>query len=145
MLRLWELKVRNSFHFNESKRLISDVGCRVGQVRVIFRLPEVLGVLKQPSPLFWNVEEPLAYVQWFSRFKKQPDPNNNMYAVEWAKDSKGGIQGAVVPLTNIRQCCMLSPATKVWDPEWESHSVIDECKRFYVNNFQSNYSYYTIY
>src|ERR1700742_3742797 len=123
--------------------LISALGCRAGQVRIIFCLPSVLGVstIKQSSPACWNVKEPLAYIQWFSKFKKEPDSNNKMYVVERAMDTKGQIQGAVVPLTNIRQCCMLSPATKDWDPDWESHMVIDQCKRFFVNNFQSKYSY----
>lgn len=114
---------------------------------MIFRLPEALGVLKQRSPLWWNVEETLVYVHWFSKFKKEPGSNNGMYVVEWAKATKDQeqIQGAVVPLANVRQCCMLSPASPTWDPNWESHLVLDQCRRFYVNNFQSNYSYYTIY
>lgn len=114
-------------------------------MRVIFRLPKLLGDFKQPSPSWWNVEEPLAYVIWFSRFKANPDPYNKMYAVDRAKDSPEKIQGAVIPLANIRQCCMLSPATKDWDASWDSHSVLDQGKRFFVNNFQSQYTYGTIY
>lgn len=140
-------KVRNLSLLDLRKTLISALGCRAGQLRVIFCLPEFLGVstMKRPSPSWWNVKEPLVYVQWFSKFRKEPDSHNQMYIVDWARDAKGEIQGMVVPLTNIRQCCMLSPATKDWDCDWESHTVIDQCKRFFVNNFQSKYSYYTIY
>lgn len=119
----------------------------MGQIRVIFRLPQVLGAsaLKQPSPSWWKVEEPLVYVHWFSRFKNRPDPHNQMYIIEKVKDSKGQIPGAIIPLANVRQGCMLSPASKDWSHEWKSHTILDQCKRFFVNNLQSKYSYCTIY
>lgn len=68
-----------------------------------------------------------------------------MYVIEWAKDAKGQVQGAVIPLKNVRQCCMVSPASKAWSHEWESNTILDEIDKFYVNSFQSNYTYGTIY
>lgn len=122
-------------------------GCRVGQVRIIFCLPRFLGpsALQQPSPPWWNVEEPLVYIHWFSRFRSRLNPDNQMYVIEWAKDAPGQIQGAVIPLRNVRQGCMVSPTTKGWSHEWKSHTILNETDKFYVNSFQSKYTYGTIY
>lgn len=101
--------------------------------------------MKQTSPKYWNVDETLVYVQWFSKFKNTPDPNNKMFVIQQAKDTNGQIRGAVIPLTHVRQGCMLSPASKEWSHEWKSQSILDQCSRFFVNNFQSKYTFCTIY
>lgn len=96
------------------------------------------------APIGWPAH-PLAYVTWFTRFKPFPDNDTGMYRIEPAKDSKAQAQGMVIPLTDIRQSCMLTPGRTTWDPTWTSNNVLDTCDSFLVNNMQSKYTYQTIY
>ncbi|KAJ3831945.1 hypothetical protein F5878DRAFT_548875, partial [Lentinula raphanica] len=121
-------------------------GCRAARLRVIFRLPQLVlnsGFLVN-APARWPKEH-LAYVTWYSRFKSSPDPSTGMYKVEPVIGSNGVPQGAIVPLANIRQNCMLVPSKKSWDKHWNSDNILDECPSFFVNNLQTKYSYQTIY
>lgn len=128
---------------------MSDVkpsGCRVARLKVLFRLPVAVewDGIQRAAPPEWP-KYPLAYVTWFSRFKSTPDNDTGMYRVEPAKDSKGQAQGAIIPLANIRQSCMLTPSRTVWDRTWTTDNILDRCDSFLVNNLQSKYSYQTIY
>jgi hypothetical protein len=73
-----------------------------------------------------------------------------MYRVSKAFDAQGQPQGAVIPLSNIRQSCMLTPVFKDSDiqPEeekrWRSDNVLDLADTFWVNNWASKYMYQTI-
>ena len=96
------------------------------------------------APSYWPTE-PLAYVTWFSRFKGGPDPTTGMYRVDPSIDSHGLPQGAILPLANIRQGCMLVPCKSTWDESWSSTGILDQCSSFFVNNLQSKYTYQTIY
>ncbi|KAJ3816303.1 hypothetical protein F5880DRAFT_1494435, partial [Lentinula raphanica] len=123
-------------------------GCRAARLRVIFRLPQMI---KDPdsgfpvkAPAHWPKEH-LAYVTWYSRFKSSPDKATGMYKVEPSIGSNGVPLGAVIPLSNIRQNCMLVPSKAVWDNHWDSDNILDECSSFFVNNLQSKYTYQTIY
>ncbi|KAJ3727562.1 hypothetical protein C8R42DRAFT_638742 [Lentinula raphanica] len=123
-------------------------GCRAARLRVIFRLPQMI---KDPdsgfpvkAPAHWPKEH-LAYVTWYSRFKSSPDKATGMYKVEPSIGSNGVPLGAVIPLSNIRQNCMLVPSKAVWDNHWDSDNILDECSLFFVNNLQSKYTYQTIY
>ncbi|KAJ3817959.1 hypothetical protein F5880DRAFT_1492136, partial [Lentinula raphanica] len=119
---------------------------RVARLRVIFRLPhsidhddfEVNTTSKWP-------QEPLGYVTWYTRFKPAPDQATGMYRVEPAMASNGMPLGAIIPLSNIRQSCMLVPGKTSWDASWNSENVLDECSSFFVNNLQTKYTYQTIY
>ncbi|KAJ3747404.1 hypothetical protein DFH05DRAFT_1457774 [Lentinula detonsa] len=90
-----------------------------------------------PASSQWP-RDPLAYVTWFTRFKTSPDHNTLMYRVEPAKDSKGQAQGSIIPLTDIRQSCMLTPGRTTWDKTWNTESILDKCDSLFVNNLQSN-------
>ena len=89
--------------------------------------------------------EPMVYVTWFTHFTATPDNNTGMYRVKPAKDSKGLPQGSIIPLTDIRQSCMLTPSQTAWDGLWNTENILDKCDSFFVNNLQSKYSYETIY
>ena len=55
-------------------------------------------------------------------------------------------EAMVIPLANIRQGCMLFPDfTQGVQPDWNSKNVLDLGRTFFVNNWQSKYSYQTIY
>jgi hypothetical protein len=135
--------------FNSLSRLGSDewmLGCRVGRLKIIFCLPQTVNRdgFMVSAPQGWP-KEPLAYVTWFSRFNTSPDDNTLMYRVGPAFDSKGEAQGSIIPLTNIRQSCMLTPSKAAWDVSWNTANVLDSCPSFFVNNLQSKYTYQTIY
>ncbi|KAJ3968323.1 hypothetical protein EV361DRAFT_777217, partial [Lentinula raphanica] len=73
------------------------------------------------------------------------DPATGMYRVEPSISSNGIPHGAIIPLSDIRQSCMLVPGKSSWDRSWNSDNILDECSSFFVNNLQSKYSYQTIY
>lgn len=118
----------------------------MARLKLIFRLPSVVDRDGFPSPAPWNwPTEPLAYITWYTRFKGSADANTGMYRVEPAKDAKGQAQGAIIPLSQIRQSCMLTPSKATWDESWTTQNILDKCDSFFVNNLQSKYSYQTIY
>ncbi|KAJ3966097.1 hypothetical protein EV361DRAFT_809606, partial [Lentinula raphanica] len=115
-------------------------------LRVVFRLPKMVhrqgSLVNPPAP--WP-QEHLAYVTWYSRFKPSPDDATGMYKIEPTVGSNGVPQGAVIPLSNIRQNCMLVPSKASWGEDWNSDNILDRCSSFFVNNLQSKYTYQTIY
>ncbi|KAI5895723.1 uncharacterized protein SCHCODRAFT_02620197 [Schizophyllum commune H4-8] len=61
----------------------------------------------------------------------------------------GFTPGTIKSLANIRQICMLTPSygTRLdisSQASWTSDNVLDECDRFLLNNFQSMYTYKTL-
>jgi hypothetical protein len=55
------------------------------------------------------------------------------------------VQGAILPLSRIRQSCMLFPAFPAVVPtHWTATNVLDHATSFLVNNWLSKYSYQTI-
>lgn len=121
-------------------------GTRIGRVRVIFRLPEMVTVgngLPIASPVRWP-KEPLAYIEWYQSLPKNPDKNHGMYIVR--KQTSLHPQCSIVPITNIRQGCMLIPNFgKDMPPKtWKSDVVLDLATSFLLNNWQSLYSYQSL-
>ncbi|KAJ6475468.1 hypothetical protein C8R45DRAFT_1102753 [Mycena sanguinolenta] len=81
-------------------------GYRVGQVRVVFTLPPHLAKQILPS----NIQPPkyLAYVEWFSAFKPQPERHHLMYKV--SRVIKNGDRlASIIPVSNIRRSVHLLP------------------------------------
>jgi hypothetical protein len=73
-----------------------------------------------------------------------------MYKISKAKDSQGRVQGAIIPLSSIRQSCMLFPIfegheRELNSGELNSSNILDKCHSFLVNNWLNHYSYQTIY
>lgn len=128
------------------------LGTRIGRLRVIFTLPKNLkgpGSLI-PIPVQWP-KTPLAYIEWYTRQGRVADKNHGMYSIIRAYDSKGRSQGTIIPLSDIRQSCMLCPVTprnleEAKEAEkWEYDSVLDDAKTFLINNWVSKYAYQTLY
>ncbi|RDB30888.1 hypothetical protein Hypma_004899 [Hypsizygus marmoreus] len=124
-------------------------GTQVGRVKVIFCLPSKLdyGLGPMDAPPQWP-QGPLAYVEWFSKFKASPG-NHGMYSVK-KTDSPGILPlVSIVPLTSIRQSCMLIPQYSlrpaVEEQSWTTDTVLDSASSFLVNNWQNMYAFQTIY
>ncbi|KAF5347147.1 hypothetical protein D9757_013661 [Collybiopsis confluens] len=112
------------------------IGCRIARVKVIFKLPQnvqrLSGGMVETASFNWP-DVPLAYVTWYTRFKQAPDSKSGvgMYHVKPSYDSKGMAQGAIIPLSAIRQSCMLVPSKHAeWDPSWTSDNILDRCSSF---------------
>lgn len=127
-------------------RLIKNLNCpgtRVGRVRVIFTLPEEVNSITgvRPAPSNWP-KEPLVYIEWYSKLEKAANPRNGMmYLIKKDKE----VQGTILPLSNIRQSCMLFPTFPSSVPShWKTENILDYASSFYINNWLSKYSYQTI-
>ena len=127
---------------------ISYIGTQVGRVRVIFCLPQKIdfGLGLKDAPASWP-KEPLAFIEWYSKHHPEADHTaSGMYTIKKIGNSEGVLSGAVVPLSEIRQSCMLIPKYKDSRAEdaWTSASVLDNCSSFVINNWQHMYAYQTI-
>ncbi|KAJ7821262.1 hypothetical protein B0H14DRAFT_2831726 [Mycena olivaceomarginata] len=97
-------------------------GYRIAQVRVVFTLPERLA------------KTYLAYVEWFTSFKSQPERHHLMYKV--SRVIKNGDRlASIIPVTNIRRSIHL----------WKSHNVLDKCPVFFANPWTDRHIYATLY
>ncbi|KAJ3512046.1 hypothetical protein NMY22_g15452 [Coprinellus aureogranulatus] len=113
-------------------------GTRIARVKVIFNLPGFIELPGGRVPLPPNVPKgPFAYVEWFTRQAPQADHTHGMYRIMKAYDGQHKPQGAVIPLSNIRQSCMLTPVFKDADEEqnWRADNVLDLADTFWVNNW----------
>lgn len=116
---------------------------RVGQVRIVFTLPQAtIDSLFPP-----NIRPPvhLAYVEWFSRFTSMPEDNCKMYRVKRVlKD--GGRLASVVPVSFIQRSVHLFPRWGGPVPaDWTSSNVLDESPSFLVNCFKDPHTYFNVY
>jgi hypothetical protein len=67
-----------------------------------------LGPRQRPDT--WH-SGPLAFIEWYSPIPSSARENHGlMYQIKKIKTSQGRIPGAIIPLSNIRQVCMLCPA-----------------------------------
>ncbi|KAF5339496.1 hypothetical protein D9757_015386 [Collybiopsis confluens] len=109
-----------------------ESGCRAARLRVIFRLPRVVKRhgFPIPAPSDWPTG-PLAYVTWFTRFEGTPNEATGMYRVEPSHASNGIALGAIIPLSDIRQHCMLVPSRREWEKSWTSYNILDQCSSFF--------------
>ena len=127
------------------------LGTRAGRVKVIFKLPKAMPASQGggPSPEWWP-KEPLAYIEWYTRFTKSADPTHLMYSLGKPPIRSDNLpQGAVIPLSRVRQSCQLVPAFPdgsqgTVPDEWTSDNVLDEASKFYVNNWGGMYAYQTL-
>lgn len=134
--------MRNLLVYLDSLFQLGDIGTRIARVRVIFKLPESLD--HTPTPSFWP-KGPLAYVEWYTSLKPTAEPAHNMYTVKRLLRSDGSISGAIIPLSSIRQSCMLIPiyGTKAMDG-LASNNVLDKTTSFAVNSWTDLYTYQTV-
>jgi hypothetical protein len=121
----------------------------VGRVRVIFTLPKQVETHlgPQPAPINWP-KTPLVYIEWYSKLNTLADPKHGlMYQIKkvFTTSNPVRVQGAILPLSHIRQSCMLFPVfPAVVSTQWTSTNVLDESTSFLVNNWLSKYSYQSI-
>jgi len=121
------------------------LGMRIGQIRVIFSIPE-----SQIKTLFSLDHVPprhLAYVEWFSRFSAHPDPNLKMYKVSRSFANEERL-ASIIPVSLIQRSVHLFPK---WGQNsdiihsWTSSNVLEECQVFYLNSFKDRHTYYNVY
>ncbi|PPR07623.1 hypothetical protein CVT24_004179 [Panaeolus cyanescens] len=125
-------------------------GTRVGRIRVIFRFPKIMDTNRGPREVPNNWEKgPMAYVEWFTSIPANGPSKNHGLMYKIKRPSGDGVRpGAIVPLTNIRQSCMLMPGYTVRQDVEDYHKaekVLDQVDTFFINNWRDKYSYQTIY
>jgi len=117
------------------------LGLRVGQVRVIFRLPRhfecqlVRDGIKSPGHL--------AYIEWFS-CPGQKDKANRMFPITRSK--KGLVrEAAIVQIDVLCRPCQLFPRFGARaDRAWTSQNVLDRCTHFFLSNWLDHHTYQTV-
>ena len=83
----------------------------------------------------------LAYVEWFTPFQTTPKPNTGLYKVSRSFQQNARV-ASIVPVKDIVQSIHLSPLPgRSMPPEWNSHSVLEECNTFLVNSFTDYHTY----
>lgn len=120
-------------------------------MRIFFKLPSQLslgrlGIVSAPKA--WP-QEYLAYVEWYSApsLSASAATSYNMARVDVTTSLTKGPDWSIIPLTNIRQSCMLFPHFKRCPPQvgWTCDNVLDNATSFLVSNWSSLYAYKTIY
>ncbi|KIY61666.1 hypothetical protein CYLTODRAFT_495138 [Cylindrobasidium torrendii FP15055 ss-10] len=100
-------------------------GTRIGRVKLIFRLPKTyrLRSIERPFPSFWP-ESPLCYIHWYTKPKLigKAEHTHNLPSVSKQFNLDGDPVYSIIPLSNVRQSCMLFPdfgrtARQVWDTD----------------------------
>jgi hypothetical protein len=112
----------------------------------MFRLPETIkagNAFEGKSPATWP-KVPLAYIEWYAPLLPNPDKYHGMYTVR--KQMTKEPQYSIIPISNIRQSCMLIPNFgKSWPKEeWTSDTVLDKANSFLLNNWQSLFAYQSL-
>ncbi|KAJ4483962.1 hypothetical protein J3R30DRAFT_3839006 [Lentinula aciculospora] len=83
----------------------------------------------------------LAYVEWFTSFPSNPDPNHRLYKVSHC-EVEGGRLASVVDIQRLVRSIHLFPRFgRVANRNWTSSSVLDECKSFFVNSDSDRHIY----
>ena len=109
-------------------------GLRAAQVRAIFKLPPVFGV-----------DEPLAYVNWFTPFR-EPQANTGMFAI--SRSTNTHVRNAsVIPVSQIVRSCHLMPVfgrSKAVDLGWAPETVLEDqdCKTYFLNPYLRHHDFY---
>ncbi|KAF7366470.1 hypothetical protein MSAN_00904000 [Mycena sanguinolenta] len=118
-------------------------GYRIAQVRVVFTLPEHLAKTVFPPGIM--PPKHLAYVEWFTAFKPQPEQHHLMYKV--SRTLKNGDRlASIIPVGNIRRSIHLLPKFGPVAPsQWKSHMVLDQCSVFFANPWTDRHAYATLY
>jgi hypothetical protein len=92
--------------------------------------------------------EPLAYIEWYSKLEgAAAGKHGMMYHIKKVSTTSNPVrvQGDILPLSSIRQSCMLFPVFPEDVPaHWSASNVLDQATSFLVNNWLSKYSYQSI-
>lgn len=109
---------------------------QVAQVRVVFQIPQRFCQQVFPSSESAALSTiHLAYVELFSVLPVAPDPNYLMYRVS-RLTHEGCRRAIIIPVDWIICSVHLFPQCGPVTPqEWDSISVLENCRTFYVNPF----------
>ncbi|KAJ3731721.1 hypothetical protein DFJ43DRAFT_998395 [Lentinula guzmanii] len=116
-------------------------GLQIGRIRVIFSLP--VKNLDRLFPSETPLPAHLAYVEWFSKFRQNPDPHTGLYHIKPLLWRDGSRAVSIVPLDTIQQSVHLYPK---WGgtvpPEWTYESILDTCPSFFLSLFADTHIYF---
>lgn len=86
----------------------------------------------------------LAYVEWFTRLRQQPEPHHGLYKL--SRSMQGGQQMAsVIPVANITRSAHLYPRFGANVPEeWTYWNVLDLCPSFFLNSCSDRHAFVTM-
>ena len=123
----------NTIHENSIKSLDPLAGVGVGQVRVIFKLPEQFGICRTP----------LAYVHWMKPLR-EPIPSIHMHEVSFSSHNHRQ-RASIIPLNDVLQTCHLIPVfgrASASSLGWRAETVLDEAPSFYLNPYLRHHDFF---
>jgi hypothetical protein len=114
------------------------IGLRVGQVRLIFALPEYLRGHDLRLPKY------NAYIEWFNPFRA-PNVDTQLFSITRSRRNNTPVT-EIVPLTSIASSCYLTPkfGTSYHNARWSSADIVEEYKSFSFNKYISLYMFYQL-
>ena len=80
----------------------------------------------------------MAYVEWFSPFRRQPEPVHYLYQVKRPTIP----EASIIPITDIVRSAHLIPrfGAKA-DTTWSSSTSLHQCNTFFLNQFSDRNAY----
>jgi hypothetical protein len=114
---------------------------QAAQIRVVFSVKQTSWqhVFRDSDVLL--PPEHLAYVEWFTPFRAEPDHNSKMYKVSRVLQGTSRL-ASIVPVSHIDQSLHLVPLAGSSLPrEWHSSTILDHCQTFLVNSFSDRRTY----
>lgn len=86
----------------------------------------------------------LAYVEWFTNFDQQLQMGHRLPRIQRVLQNQQRV-ASLIPLANIRRSVHLIPdfGNKCLS-HWTSATVLDLCRRFYLNLFSDRHAFYTM-
>ncbi|KAJ3007938.1 hypothetical protein NUW54_g3348 [Trametes sanguinea] len=119
-------------------------GYRVGQVRLVFTIPQ-----KAMDSLFVRLAPAtrprhLAYVEWFMPSSPVAHPDHGLYKLTRLVRN-GQRLSSIIPVEQIERTCHLLPDFGPVAPRaWTASTVLEECSTFWLNTFVDRYTYMII-
>ncbi|KAH9016036.1 hypothetical protein EDB85DRAFT_1875359 [Lactarius pseudohatsudake] len=121
-------------HGNAQVGALRNKGPRIAQVRVVFQLPrKVIHQVFLSSDIALPTH--LAYVEWFSPIPTTPD-SNDLYRVSRLTQN-GRHLASIIPIDSLFSSVHLLPRFGPETSEWNTFSVLELCRSFYINPFSN--------
>ncbi|KAI8985007.1 hypothetical protein BD414DRAFT_547770 [Trametes punicea] len=119
-------------------------GYRIGQVRLVFTIPQKVMDHLFPQLNHESRLHHLAYVEWFTPSSAAPHPDHGLYRLS-RLIRHGHRLSSIIPVQQIERACHLFPDFGPVAPRaWTSDTVLEECTTFWLNTFSDRYMYMTI-